>query len=187
MESLSSEGQLDVGGGESLHNALGDIATDLVMGRIDGDTAVARIGALYDKLPAGSQARRKVAALAEDLDRPAVAMPRIPQDTPAPVRKLIQQMMKFPIARTRGRYAGGSFETSLMDKVKAFLDEKASGNSGVVGMSRDLAQLIQGHTHESQEGSMGLGALSRPLFDDTSAISRSLQQWAKEIRARRSS
>ena len=187
MDRLGDDAQLDVGGGESLYNAMGDIATDMVMGRISGDTGVARLRALATKLPAGSEARRRVAALADGLDRPAVPMPKLPDDTPAPVRRLVQDMISQPLARATGRFGSSTFETSLIDKVKKFLDEKASGNSSLVGMGQDLATLIHNHSHESQEGSMGLGRLSQPLHDQNSEITKALQAWAKEIRARRSS
>jgi hypothetical protein len=187
MKRLGPEGQIDVGDGESLHNAMGDIASDMVMGRINGDTGVARLRALATKLPAGSGARNMVARLADELDRPAVAMPRLPDDTPAPVRRLLQQVMTFPIARATGHFGSSTYEKSLVDKIADFVREKASGESSIVGMNDGLARLITNHTHESQEGSMGLRALTQPLFKDDSEISQALLAWAKEIRARRRS
>jgi hypothetical protein len=187
MQRLGSDAQIDVGGGESLHNAMGDIATSMVMGRINGDAGVAQLRRLAAKLPAGSDARRKVAQLADDLDRPAVAMPKLPDDAPGQARRLVQDLMKFPIARATGHFGGATYETSLIDKVKKFLDEKASGQSSLVGMSQDLHTLINNHSHESQEGSMGIQDLTRSLMDSNSDISKALQQWAKEIRARRRS
>jgi hypothetical protein len=187
MKRLGPEGQLDVGDGESLHNAMGDIASDMVMGRISGDTGVARLRALATKLQAGSGARNMVARLADELDQPAVAMPRLPDDTPAPVRRLLQQVMTFPIARATGHFGSSTYEKSLVDKIADFVREKASGESSIVGMNDGLARLITNHTHESQEGSMGLRALTQPLFKDDSEISQALLAWAKEIRARRRS
>ena len=187
MARLGDDGQIDVGGGESLHNAMGDIASDMVMGRISGDAGVARLRALATKLPAGSKARTTVARLAEELDQPAVAMPRLPDDTPDPVRRLLQQVMTFPIARATGHFGSSTYEKSLVDKIADFVREKASGESSIVGMNDALARLITNHTHESQEGSMGLRALTQPLFQDGSEISQALLAWAKEIRARRRS
>jgi hypothetical protein len=188
MSRLRDDGQIDVGGGESLHNAMGDIATDMVMGRITADAGVSRLQALGRKLPENSSARGTVDALVRDLHAPMVAMPDLPADTPAPVRQLLDQIRTgFPIARVTGRFGSSTYDRSLVDKIADFIREKASGESSLVGMNRDLASLIQGHTHESQEGSMGLGALSRPLSNDNSEISQALLAWAKEIRARRRS
>lgn len=187
MDRLGGDGQIDVGGGESLHNAMGDIATDMVMGRVTADVGVSRLQALGKKLPENSSARGTVEALVRDLHAPMVGMPDLPTDTPALMRQLLDQIRTgFPIARATGHFGSATYEKSLVDKIADFIRVKASGNASVVGMDRELADLIQNHSHESQEGSMGLRALANPLFNDGSEISQALRQWAKEIRARRS-
>lgn len=188
MDRLGDEGQLDVGGGQSLHNAMGDIATDMVMGRITPDAGLSQLRDVARRLPETSSARGTVEALVRDLHVPMVAMPELPTDTPPQLRQLLDQIRTgFPIARATGRFGSSTYQKSLVDKVADFIREKASGNSSLVGIGQDLATLIHNHTHESQEGSMGLGALSRPLNNNSSEISQALLAWAKEIRARRSS
>lgn len=138
---MGDDAHLDVDG-RALGNLLLELATDGVAGRVTAGEQVYRFRQLRDKVPAGSRARRNMDLALDRLDAPPAQVPDLPDSTPAPLRRLVEDVMDVPGVR-------GNPER--LARVTGIAEDFAAGRTGglrLVSEVRNLAFLM----HESQEG-----------------------------------
>jgi hypothetical protein len=152
LEGMRDDRLMDVDG-EPLSNVVGKLATRAVRGQISQQQLIDELKRLEQRLPRGS-ARVGVANMIRDLDAPQRAMPDLPEGTLAPLRTLVQDLLKIPIAREAVNRPGfhRSREDSEVDKVLELLREFQEGRTGGLRFINEFQNLRTSLPHESQEG-----------------------------------
>jgi hypothetical protein len=153
LQRMRDDRLIDVDG-EPLSNVVGKLATRAVRGQISQQQLIDELKRLEQRLPQGSPARRGVANMIRDLDAPQRAMPDLPEGTLAPLRTLVQDLLKIPLAREAVDRPGfhRSREDSEVDKVLRLLEDFREGRIGGLRFIGEFQNVRLNLPHESQEG-----------------------------------
>jgi phosphoinositide 3-/4-kinase-like protein len=144
-------GPIDVDG-ERLDNRLGDIATDVVNGKITPDEGVARYRDIIRRLPVGSEPRRILEGAVDRIDAPQVKRPDSVEGAPEPLRQLMDDLLKNPLARGSQLARGREPEVEMLDRI---LRDWHAGRLFPNKLKRAVMDLANRH-HESNEGKVPL-------------------------------
>jgi hypothetical protein len=159
--------------GDRLDNVVGRLATDSVMGRITTEEMLDRFRALRDRLPAGSRAFAGLTDMIQRTDAPAVAPPPLPDVAPAPVKRLMEEFSRNPIAR--GENMGGRQGPSIMQRLKQVTEQIAERYQGrpqqYLHWEDELRKLEQSfHESNGAEGRFELGRSIAKAIKDLDAL-----------------
>lgn len=161
IDNMGKDGALDVDG-DRLDNRLGDIATDVVEGRISPMQGLDRYKKLRDRLPDG-RAKAALDSAIKDMEPPKWDDAKVAGilaraiDAPAPLRNLITKLLGNPLARgnkqaTRGR----PNHVSEVDKLDQLIQDWHEGKVTKIRAARVLRNEIFNQHHESNEGKVPL-------------------------------
>jgi hypothetical protein len=153
LRSMGEDRLIDVDG-EPLSNVVGKLATRAVRGQISQDQLIDELERLMRRLPEGSKARQGVANMISDLDAPGRATPDIPAGTPAPLRKLMQDLLRIPVARGKVDRPGFHRDQSdsEVDKLLRIMQDFQEGRTGGLRLVSSLLDMRRSLPHESVEG-----------------------------------
>jgi hypothetical protein len=153
--------------GEPLSNVLGKLATRGVMGQISQDQIVDELRRIEARLPAGSKGRQGVAKMIQDLDAPKRAPLDLPEGTPAPLQKLMQQLSEIPLARGGDR-VGDHRGFSEMDALVEIAQDttRPEGPRRWRHMESEIRRKILNHRHESMEGKFDIDRVVREAMEE---------------------
>lgn len=101
IDSMGDDGRIDMGG-QPLRDVIGDIGSDVALQKLHPQDAIDRLRGVAERLPQGSSARRKVDQLIGDIDVPMTPMPKLPDNTPAPLVQLVRHLHAIPACRREG-------------------------------------------------------------------------------------
>jgi hypothetical protein len=132
-------------------------------GQIDLNEVLKRLRAL--KVKAGDTGvEARVQDAIDAIDAPPVKVPDLPEGTPAPVKKFLEELAKIPTARKTGRIGASNPRESVLDKkIKAIRDF----SEGKI-RARQLEQELSDRTlHESADGAFAMWKLGERLMSRT--------------------
>jgi hypothetical protein len=154
VKDMGADARMDIDG-EPLANVVGKVATDVVMGRRTAQDGVDTYKALRDRLPPDSDARRRLDTAIRRMDAPPAPPPQLPPRTPEPLRQLVADLNKVPVARAEPE--------KELDKIRKLAEDFAAGSRMAQG--RRLIQAVEqltGARHES-EGDAGKFEIDRAV------------------------
>jgi hypothetical protein len=177
LRTMGDDQKLEVDG-DALANVVGRLATRAARGQISQEQLIDQLRALGQRLPADSSARRKIDRMVSELDAPAKAPLSLPEETPAPIRQLMEDLSKIPLARGTSRRpndSGGTFNE--MDALQELMTEamkRPFSNERVKAMRlmESLRTKLYNHRHESMEGKLEIDRAIRKAMDALDRIMR---------------
>lgn len=99
LRNMGNQGRhLDVDG-DTLANKVGKISGDSIAGRITPQQEIDELRRLRSRIPNGHPAQTALSTAIANMDAPYIPVPDIPKGTPAPLRKLVEQLHEIPLAR----------------------------------------------------------------------------------------
>lgn len=89
----------------------------------------------------------------EDIDAPELpVVPKLPEGTPAPLRKMMNELNQIPVARRTGHFAGTRKEVSAVDRLAQLIQKVEAGDAGSIGTVESEIDRILRSFHESVDG-----------------------------------
>lgn len=169
LEDMGQDRLMDVNG-EPLSNVVGKLATRAVRGDISQDQLIEELKRLEQRLPEGSAARRGVTGMVRELDAPKRSV-SLPDGTPGPLRTLMDELLKIPVARGAVDRPGfhRSQEDSEVDKLLKIAQDFQGGRLRGLRLIAGLRDIQLNLPHESQEG----------RFQASRAISQAIRELEK--------
>lgn len=157
---MGADARMDVDG-QPLANVLGRVATDVTLGHRTAAEGVEAYKEIRDRLPEGSTGRRTLDLALMRIDAPPSPPPEVPAATPAPLKKLMDDLHSIPLLRRDPR------ETQ---KLQGILRENFDDEGGRVHLGRLALEVhrLRGMRHES-EGDAG-------KFDVDRAVDRAIAE-----------
>jgi len=159
--------QLDIDD-EPLGNVIGKLATDAVMGRISMDGLLRRLRQLQDRLP--DSVAKNLERTIKDLDSPPREVPRVPSETPEPLRRMLVDLANNPLARGGSRADRRGGDDSELDRAVKFIEDFHAGKVGGPGLRDDLQRRLYNERHESMEGKMEIDRIIDRAIKDLDDI-----------------
>jgi hypothetical protein len=150
IRGLGEDKSLDVDG-EPLANALGRLATRAVTGEISQQQMIQAMKQLVGRFPEGSDVRKRLDRMVEELDAPEQPPLPLPEGTPDPIRDLMQALSQVPLARRRDLSRGGFNEMEALQEI-AQDTTRPEGPRRWRHMESEIRRKLLNHRHESQEG-----------------------------------
>jgi hypothetical protein len=126
--------------GEPLANVLGKLATDVNRGRRTPQEGLDAMKELRDRLPDDSRARSCLDSAIRDIDAPRGPAPVLPDGTPEPLRKLVQDLHDIPAVRAQ--------PDREMEPLLRIIDTVASGQARPMMVEMEIDR-IGDRRHES--------------------------------------
>lgn len=175
LQTMGDDQRLEVDG-DALANVIGRLATRAARGQISQEQLIDQLRRLGQRLPADSTARRRVERMVTQLDAPPRAPLTLPEGTPAPLRELMDDLSKIPLARGTSRRTGGG-DFNEMDTLREIVAEAAKNPSANRQLrARRLIELLQrrllNHRHESMEGKAEIDRVIRKAMEALARMAR---------------
>jgi len=170
VQRMGNDKTLDIDG-EPLANRVGILATDGVTGRKTTQEVIEGLREIRDKTPAGSKAREQLDHAIKEIDFP----PRtgsLPDDALPPVRELMRNIEKVPLARgQKDRYGNDRFnEMDYLTDLAEKFDRGDISGLDLIGKIRDLTR--DRHESEGAEGKFEMDRYARKAADDLEKMYR---------------
>lgn len=158
--------------GEPLSNVVGKLATRAIRGQISQEQLLDELRRLEQRLPEGSKARRGIGNMIQSIDAPEQPMPDLPDGTPAPLRQLMQDILRIPLARDEVDRPGfhRSLEDSEFRKLIKLIADFQEGRTGGLRLINDLQSMRTSLPHESQEGRFEIDRAIRRAVEQLQAM-----------------
>lgn len=102
VERLGDDARIDMGDGEPLADTILNLADQVRGQQLHPADLPDRLRDIQARLPEGSTAHRRLAAMIDDVDAPMTPAPQLPDGTPEPIRQLAETLHRIPICRQRG-------------------------------------------------------------------------------------
>ena len=173
LRRMGDERRMEVDG-DSLENLVGRWATDSVEGRITTEEMLDRLKAVRDRTLQGSRTRGLLDDMIKEIDAPARAPLSLPDSSPEPIRRLMEEFSRNPI--TRGRDMGGRRgQESFMDRLReaaARVDERAQGGGNLWSSWERELHGLHNKFHESYgaEGKFEMDRAVQKALKDMDAL-----------------
>jgi hypothetical protein len=176
LQTMGNDQRLEVDG-DALANVIGRLATRAARGQISQEQMIDALRRLGQRLPADSTARRRVERMVTQLDAPPRAPLTLPEGTPAPLRELMEDLSKIPLARGNSRRPGDSRDFNEMDALRDIVAEAAKNPSAnqrtrAMRLIQLLRQRLLNQRHESMEGKLEIDRAIQKAMQALEAVMR---------------
>ncbi|MGW4520139.1 hypothetical protein [Amycolatopsis sp. NPDC004378] len=156
IKRMGDDARMDVDG-EPLANVLGQVATDVTLGRRTPADGVEAYKQIRDRLPEGSAARFSLDMALMRIDAPASPPPDVPAGAPEPLKNLMNELNSIPLLRRDPR------ETQKLQEIlRDNFDDVADDGPIHVGRLGMELRWLRGLRHESA-GDAGYSEIGRAI------------------------